>query len=100
MFIFYFLFRSASVPDLSTSQAADTPFSEDPHIINDVAWLNVNEIDELTKCADACVERWKAAGPDARKKMFSLFAIAGIFVCVCRHGHLLFICDMIRSGEL
>jgi hypothetical protein len=91
---------SASVSNPSTCQATDAPFSEDPHIINDVAWLNVNELDDLKQCADACVERWKAAGPDAQKKMFDLFAIAGIFLCVCRHGHVLFICDMIRSGEL
>ncbi|KAJ7778074.1 hypothetical protein B0H14DRAFT_3095842 [Mycena olivaceomarginata] len=32
--------------------------------------------------------------------MFALFAIAGIFISVCRHGHVLVMCDMIRSGEL
>ncbi|KAJ6474081.1 hypothetical protein DFH09DRAFT_1253687 [Mycena vulgaris] len=44
--------------------------------------------------------RWKAAGPEARKKMFALFAISGIFISVCRHGHVLVMCDMICSGEL
>ncbi|KAJ6456851.1 hypothetical protein C8R45DRAFT_1110650 [Mycena sanguinolenta] len=71
----------------------------------DVAWLNVNELNpddagELQKCVNTCVERWKAAGPEARKKMFALFAIAGIFISVCCHGHVLVMCDMIRSGEL
>jgi hypothetical protein len=71
----------------------------------DVAWLNVNELnaeesDELAKCLDTCVERWKATGPDGRKKMFALFAISGIFLTVCRHGHVVVMCDMIRSGEL
>lgn len=71
----------------------------------DVAWLNVNELsaaetEELAKCVDTCVERWKAAGPEARKKMFALFAIAGIFLTVCRHGHVIVMCDMIKSGEL
>ena len=66
----------------------------------DVAWLNVTEIDELAQCVNTCVERWRNAGPEARKKMFSLFAVAGIFLAVCRHGHVLVICDMIRSGEL
>ena len=32
--------------------------------------------------------------------MFALFAVAGIFLAVCRHGHVLVICDMIHSGEL
>ena len=66
----------------------------------EVAWLNVLEHDDLAKCLNTCVDRWKNAGPDARKKMFALFAIAGIFLAVCRHGHVLVICDMIRSGEL
>ncbi|KAJ7119405.1 hypothetical protein C8R44DRAFT_624749 [Mycena epipterygia] len=71
----------------------------------DTAWLNINELnsaetDELTKSVDTCVERWKAAGPEARKKMFTLFTIAGIFLTVCRHGHVVVMCDMIRSGEL
>jgi len=32
--------------------------------------------------------------------MFSLFVVAGIFPVVCRHGHVLVLCDMICSGEL
>ncbi|KAJ7867216.1 hypothetical protein B0H14DRAFT_2347032 [Mycena olivaceomarginata] len=62
--------------------------------------LTSNETEELAKCLNTCVERWKAAGPEARKKMFALFAVAGIFLSVCRHGHVLVMCDMIRSGEL
>ncbi|KAJ7277806.1 hypothetical protein C8J57DRAFT_1503643 [Mycena rebaudengoi] len=81
----------------------DTPVNDDPD--GDIAWLNVNEmnpndLDELQKCVNTCVERWKATGPEARKKMFALFAIAGIFISVCRHGHVVLMCDMIRSGEL
>ncbi|KAI0349007.1 hypothetical protein OH77DRAFT_1415686, partial [Trametes cingulata] len=47
-----------------------------------------------------CAERWRNAGPEGRKKMFALFAATGIFVCLCRHGQVLIMCDMIRSGEL
>ncbi|KAJ6614643.1 hypothetical protein B0H10DRAFT_1802889 [Mycena sp. CBHHK59/15] len=56
------------------------------------------EAEELAKCLNTCVERWKAAGPEARKKMFALFTIAGIFLTVCRHGHVLVMCDMIRNS--
>ncbi|CAK5283134.1 unnamed protein product [Mycena citricolor] len=60
----------------------------------DIAWLNVNELDEtdiheLEQSISVCVERWKAAGPEAQKKMFALFAVSGIFLAVCRHGHVL-----------
>ncbi|KIY54035.1 hypothetical protein FISHEDRAFT_32180 [Fistulina hepatica ATCC 64428] len=49
---------------------------------------------------DACVERWHAASPDAKKRMVELFAVAGVFLTLCRHGHVLVICDMVHSGEL
>ncbi|KZT63775.1 hypothetical protein DAEQUDRAFT_658875, partial [Daedalea quercina L-15889] len=64
------------------------------------AWLDVNENDDLVSPISICEERWRNAGPEARKKMFALFAITGIFVAICRHGQLLIMCDMIRSGEL
>ena len=66
----------------------------------ETAWLNVTEHDRLAKCLDTCVDRWRNAGPEACKKMFALFAVVGIFLSVCQHGHVLVICDMIRSGEL
>ncbi|KAI0373907.1 hypothetical protein BV20DRAFT_936995 [Pilatotrama ljubarskyi] len=47
-----------------------------------------------------CAERWRNAGPEARKKMFALFSTTGIFSYLCRHGQVLAVCDMIRSGEL
>jgi hypothetical protein len=67
---------------------------------DDITWINLDEHEAMEKDLDECLRRWKNAGPEARKKMFALFAVAGIFLVVCRHGHVLFICDMIRSGEL
>ncbi|KAF8159737.1 hypothetical protein B0H34DRAFT_796952 [Crassisporium funariophilum] len=66
---------------------------------DNVAWLNITEIDELAQCVNTCVERCNA-GPEACKKLFALFAVAGIFLAVCRHGHILVICDMIHSDKL
>ncbi|CDO74657.1 hypothetical protein BN946_scf184832.g1, partial [Trametes cinnabarina] len=57
-------------------------------------------VEEPCESKSVCAERWRNAGPEARKKMFALFAATGIFVCVCRHGHVLVMCDMVRSGEL
>jgi hypothetical protein len=59
-----------------------------------------DDSDESSAKVAGCVQRWRNAGPEARKKMFALFAITGIFLVVCRHGHVLVMCDMIRSGEL
>ena len=82
------------------TNATDDTFPDADLDGEDVAWLNVTEIDELAQCVKTCVERWWNAGPEARKKMFALFTVARIFLAVCRHGHVLVICDMIRSGEL
>jgi hypothetical protein len=38
-----------------------------PAVSDKVAWLNVSEHDDLAKCLDTCVDRWKNAGPEARK---------------------------------
>lgn len=48
----------------------------------------------------SCADRWKNAGPETRKKMFSVFDESGIFIAACRHRFVLLACDMIRSGEL
>ncbi|KAF8883570.1 hypothetical protein BD779DRAFT_1429581, partial [Infundibulicybe gibba] len=47
-----------------------------------------------------CVSRWRNAGPEERKKMFSMFEESGIFIASCRHRCVLLTCDMIKSGEL
>ncbi|KAI0682682.1 hypothetical protein C8T65DRAFT_713785 [Cerioporus squamosus] len=56
--------------------------------------------EEPVDSKSVCAERWRNAGPEARKKMFALFATTGVFACLCRHGQVLLLCDMIRSGEL
>ncbi|KAF9492604.1 hypothetical protein BDN71DRAFT_1483752 [Pleurotus eryngii] len=47
-----------------------------------------------------CADNWKAAAATKRKKMWAIFKETGIFACVCRHGFMLRIADMICSGEL
>ncbi|KAG1775791.1 hypothetical protein EV702DRAFT_1180201 [Suillus placidus] len=48
----------------------------------------------------SCADQWKNAGPEMRKKMFSVFDESGIFIAACRHRFVHLACDMIRSGEL
>ncbi|TDL17784.1 hypothetical protein BD410DRAFT_843337 [Rickenella mellea] len=72
----------ASIPD---------PADEDS---ND--WQHVPESDPTA----ICIDRWRNAGPEERKKMFAMFSESGLFLTACRHGFVLLICDMIRSGEL
>ena len=91
------IFQAETTPSTTSESVSNTNDGDND---DDIAWLNVAEMDDLAQCMNTCVERWRNAGPEARKKMFALFAITGIFLAVCRHGHVLVICDMIRSGEL
>ncbi|KAI6004702.1 hypothetical protein EDD15DRAFT_2384720 [Pisolithus albus] len=58
-------------------------------------------IDDDTNAGGAsCVNRWRNAGPEQRKKMFAVFDESGIFLASCRHRFALVGCDMVQSGEL
>jgi hypothetical protein len=63
---------------------------------NDIVSTSV----ETNPAPFSCADRWKNAGPETRKKMFSVFNESGIFIAACRHRFVLVACDMIRSGEL
>ena len=47
-----------------------------------------------------CVKNWKAAASDEKKKMWAIFDETGIFAAACCHSLILWIADMVRSGEL
>ncbi|KAJ7805124.1 hypothetical protein B0H14DRAFT_3091659 [Mycena olivaceomarginata] len=51
--------------------------------------------DEPNPCAD----RWKNMVEDITAKMWGIFDETGIFLCLCHHGFVLMIVDMIKSGE-
>ncbi|OCH84166.1 hypothetical protein OBBRIDRAFT_815570 [Obba rivulosa] len=48
----------------------------------------------------SCIDNWKAATDNLKKKIWGVFEEIGIFACACRHRFILWIMDMIRSGEL
>jgi hypothetical protein len=77
--------------EVSSSQA---PSSQAPAEQN-APQLQVHENREKP-----CTENWKAAADEAKKKMWGIFEETGIFACTCRHGMMLWIVDMVRSGEL
>ncbi|TFY68930.1 hypothetical protein EVJ58_g720 [Rhodofomes roseus] len=47
-----------------------------------------------------CTKNWKAAAPDSSKRMWAIFDEAGLFASACRHGLILWLTDMVQSGEL
>ncbi|KAJ7048099.1 hypothetical protein C8F01DRAFT_1268696 [Mycena amicta] len=50
--------------------------------------------------SNPCAGRWHNMVEDVTAKMWAVFNETGIFLCLCRHGFVLLIADMIQSGEL
>lgn len=48
----------------------------------------------------SCTRNWKAAAAEQNKKMWGIFDETGIFASACPHGFVLWLADMVRSGEL
>lgn len=47
-----------------------------------------------------CVKNWKAAAADEKKRSWAIFDETGVYASACRHGLILWVADMVRSGEL
>ncbi|KAJ7303803.1 hypothetical protein DFH08DRAFT_985980 [Mycena albidolilacea] len=47
-----------------------------------------------------CEERWKNLKEDMTSQMWGIFDETGVFLALCRHGFVLLLADMVRSGEL
>ncbi|KAK6967051.1 hypothetical protein R3P38DRAFT_3337534 [Favolaschia claudopus] len=47
-----------------------------------------------------CQERWKNMSEELTAKMWGVFDETGVFLALCRHGFVILIADMVKSGEL
>ncbi|KAJ7776444.1 hypothetical protein B0H16DRAFT_1659785 [Mycena metata] len=47
-----------------------------------------------------CTERWQNMKEDATARAYGMYDETGIFPALCRHGFVLIIVDMVKSGEL
>ena len=48
----------------------------------------------------ACADNWKASQANELRRMWNIYEETGIFAAACRHGLILWLVDMVRSGEL
>ena len=46
-----------------------------------------------------CASNWKAAASMDKKKMWGVFHETGVFASACPHGFILWLADMVQSGE-
>lgn len=61
----------------------------------------VDEEDEVWEDGDnPCAARWKNMINEVTAKMWGIFDESGVFVALCRHGFVLLVVDMVKSGEL
>ncbi|KAG1893995.1 uncharacterized protein F5891DRAFT_1131069 [Suillus fuscotomentosus] len=61
---------------------------------------DIKQTETVPSSSFTCVNQWRNAGPEQRKRMFSVFDESGIFIAACRHWFILLACDMVKSGEL
>ena len=47
-----------------------------------------------------CAKRWRNMKTELTARMWGIFHETGLFLALCRHGFVLMLLDMIRSGEL
>jgi len=55
---------------------------------------------EQEEDGNPCAERWKNMRTELTAKMWGVFEESGLFLALCRHGFVLMLADMVRSGEL
>ena len=48
---------------------------------------------------EPCASNWKAAVSMEKKRMWGVFDETGIFASACPHGFVLWLADMVQSGE-
>ena len=56
--------------------------------------------DEDKTDGNPCAERWRNMHTELTAKMWGIFEETGLFLALCRHGFVLLMADMVRSGEL
>ncbi|THU88892.1 hypothetical protein K435DRAFT_821527 [Dendrothele bispora CBS 962.96] len=61
--------------------------------------LSQDIVDELSEKDTPCSPRWKNMNDKATASMWGVFDETGVFLCLCRHGFVLLIADMVKSGE-
>ena len=89
--------QAQAKPDLPESDQGDSGDDDTPPEQPD---LGAYPTDVDGTGSAPCARHWKAAAADETKRMWGTFDEMGIFACACRHARILWLADMVRSGEL
>lgn len=96
-------FNSNGAPAPTTSTSATDTGTDSANATPDQ--LGATPLDPMKatlakKLLEQCVKNWKAAAREEKKQMWQMFNESGLFASACRHGLILWLVDMVRSGEL
>lgn len=86
--------------EIRSEDSADEEDDEDTPASNETEGDPTDGVDPQNGDVDQCVKNWKAAASDDKKRSWAVYDETGIYAAVCRHHSILWICDMVRSGEL
>jgi hypothetical protein len=78
------------------TQVKQEPEDEDETVDEGEGYITETDDSRLENCAS----NWKAAASMEKKKMWGVFDETGVFASACPHGFVLWLVDMIQSGEL
>lgn len=82
-------------PATTRARAAPVPVTQEASEEGDPA-----DAEDLEASLQTCAKNWKNAKSEELKKSWAIYEETGIFAAACRHGLILWIIDMYKSGEL
>lgn len=89
------------IPNISHTAETASKTTAAPNEPTKTTTTEDTDVQERVKEAiGACVKNWKAASAEEKKRTWDIFDECGIFAAACRHGMILWLIDMVRSGEL
>ncbi|CAA7264087.1 unnamed protein product [Cyclocybe aegerita] len=89
-----------TLPATGNGPTSESVQSVQPNTDDDVMEAEPGDAQHLPEHLFPCANTWKNASADEKKQMWQLFREAGAFAGACRHGMILWIVDMVKSGEL
>ena len=79
------------IPKMSVKEEPDAEADDDGY---------VTDVPDAQPQLENCATNWKAAASKEKKRMWGVFDETGVFACACPHGFVLWLADMVQSGEL
>lgn len=74
-------------------------WGEMPNLVEESMEQEHDRLKEWVWAEGKCEDRWHNAKDANTARAWAKLRETGLFLLICRHGHVLQMCDMVRSGE-